>query len=184
MDLLFFNEKFPIIQLEDIVLREISPNDAPKYFEFMSSDTMRPFVTEDNIPISVSQSSEELKYWGGLFKSKRSIYWAIALKENNSLIGTAGFNFISMRNSRADISYDLDPKYWGKGIMSKSIRAILSFAEETMKLVRIQANVIIDNDRSIKLLEHCGFEKDGFMKKYEIVDGKHRDYYLYSIVFG
>ncbi len=173
---------FPLIELNDIVLREIVDNDAEDYFNYMSNPVMADFLTESNRPKTLEASLEEVRYWGSLFRNKRSFYWAIALKETNQLIGTAGFNTISPSHLRAEISYDLDPAYWGKGLMLKSIKAILKFADNALGLARVQATVIIDNERSIKLLERCGFNREGILRKYEIVGGIHKDYYMYSRV--
>lgn len=173
---------FPVIDLNDIVLREIIDEDAIDYFNYMSKDEMCGFVTTANRPLTLGHALEELRYWGGLFRNHRSFYWAIALKDSNQLIGTAGFNIISGTHLRAEISYDLDYSYWGKGIMLKTIKAILKFAESALGIVRVQATVIIDNERSIKVLERCGFKREGILKKYEIVEGQHKDYYMYARV--
>lgn len=173
---------FPVIDLGNIVLRELTESDADNYLNYMSNPQMKEFVTMNNIPHSKDQAIQELLYWSSLFKNKRSIYWGIELSENNQLIGTAGFNIISENNARADISYDLDPKFWGKGLMLKSIKAITHFADNFIRLVRIQAFVIQDNYRSINVLGRCGFYNEGSLKKYEVVDGEHKDYYIYARV--
>ena len=177
-----FYQPFPIIDLGNIVLREITENDAQDYLNYMIKPEMARFVTNNNRPSNIDQSVSELKYWASLFHNKRSFYWAIALKNTDKIVGSAGFNMISIDNSRAEISYDLDPEFWGQGIMLKSIKAILQFADLDLALIRIQATVIIDNERSIKLLERCGFAKEGLLKKYEVVQGQHKDYYMYGRV--
>lgn len=173
---------FPVIDLGNIVLREISEEDAPAYLAYMNNDHMVPFLTQETMPQNLEAAKGEVNYWGSLFPSKRSIYWAIALKDTNKMIGTAGFNSISFANSRAEISYDLDPAYWGKGIMLQSIKSILKFVDYTMGIIRIQATVVVNNERSIALLERCGFQKEGLLRKYEVVQGELRDYYMYARV--
>ena len=182
MNVQYFFAPFPVIDLGDIILREIVAEDAQDYFDYMSRDEMESFLTKENRPQTFESALEEVKYWGSLFPSKRSIYWAIARKSDNKMIGTAGFNMISFPNDRAEISYDLCPDYWGKGVMLKSIKAILQFSDHSLGIVRVQATVITDNERSFKVLERCGFEKEGFLKKYEIVEGEHKDYYMYGRV--
>jgi ribosomal-protein-alanine N-acetyltransferase len=179
----FFNN-FPVLDLGDIILREIEISDASDYFDYMSRKEMESFLTKDNMPESLEKATEEVQYWRSLFPSKRSIYWAIALKDTNKMIGTAGFNVISFPNSRAELSYDLSPDYWGKGIMLKSIKGILTFSDQGLEIVRVQATVITDNERSIKVLERCGFKKEGILEKYEVVEGQHKDYYMYGRVAG
>lgn len=182
MNIQYFFGDFPALDLGYIVLREIKAADARDYFEYMNNRAMEVFLTKENSPSGINEAMEEVKYWKSLFPQKRSIYWAIALKENDKMIGTAGFNLISFPNARAEISYDLNPEYWGRGIMLTSINAILKFADIALELVRIQATVIIDNERSIKLLERAGFKKESLLEKYEVVEGQHKDYYIYGRV--
>lgn len=182
MNVQYFFSPFPTIDLGDIILREISVEDAQDYFDYMSREEMAQSLTTTHRPDNLEQALEEVKYWGSLFQEKRSFYWAIALKENNRMIGTAGFNNISFANSRAEISYDLSPDYWGRGIMLRSMKRILQFADQGLGLVRIQATVITENEKSIKVLERCNFAKEGIMKKYEVVEGQHKDYYMFARV--
>ncbi len=184
MNTQYFFGPFPQIELGDIILREISEDDAQDYLDYMSMQEMEGFLTKENRPQTLDKALEEVKYWKSLFPSRRSIYWAIAKKSDNKMIGTAGFNNISFANARAEISYDLSPECWGQGVMLKSVKGIMQFAEDSLRLVRTQATVITNNERSIKLLERCGFQREGFMKKYEVVEGEHKDYYMYARIAG
>lgn len=174
----FYNQ-FPVLDLGKIILRNIKQSDAQQYFDYMSRAEIKKTIAKEHIPQTFNESLNELKYWSGLFTQKSSIYWAIALTNTNEIIGTIGFNIISFLNESADISYDLNPNYWGKGFMSKSIISILDFADNNLELSNIRATVITDNSRSIKILEKNNFKQKELMKNYEIVNGKNRDYYLY-----
>ncbi|MDR0329862.1 MAG: GNAT family N-acetyltransferase, partial [Rickettsia sp.] len=109
-----------MLDLDNVVLRELTSDDSEDYFGYMSKLEMRPFLTDNNIPSTIPQAADELKYWSSLFHHQRGFYWGISLKDNNKLIGTAGFNTVSTMHLKAEISYDLDPAFWGKGIMLKS----------------------------------------------------------------
>lgn len=168
------------MDLDDIVLREISDTDANDYFNYMSRKEMKPYLAKENLPDNIDQATKDVVYWKNLFYNKKSIYWAIATKNDNAMIGTIGFNVMIYDHARAEISYDLSPDYWGKGIMLKSLKQILQFADQHLQLVRVQATVMLINDRSIKALERTGFMREGILKKYEIISNKHHDYYMYA----
>lgn len=172
---------FPILDLNDIVLRELTEFDAEDYLNYMSKPEMAVYITDGNRPKNLKEAQEEVRYWSSLYKNHRSFYWGIALKNDNKLIGTAGFNTINLEHHRAEISYDLDPSFWGQGMMLKSIKNILKIADH-IGIIRVQATVIMDNLRSINLLERCGFVREGILKKYEIVANEHKDYYMYARV--
>lgn len=175
----FFNT-FPIFDLDNIVLREIYESDALDYFNYMSHNLMTSYLTDETRPSNIKQALDEVKYWRGLFIQKKSIYWAISLKKNNKIIGSIGFNAVSFCEYKAEISYDLNPNYWGKGIMFKSINKILNFSDIFLKLTNIKATVVIHNKKSINLLNKTGFKREGVIENYEIINGEYKDYYLYS----
>ncbi|MCF8463184.1 MAG: GNAT family N-acetyltransferase [Rickettsiaceae bacterium] len=176
----FFNY-FPVLEIEDnIILRQITTSDAKDYFEYMNNENVAKFVSGTNLPQSIEHAIDELRYWGSLFSSRRSIYWGVVLKDINKLIGTAGFNSLWQTHSRAELSYDLNFDYWGLGIMHKSLSKILDFAETEMGVVRVQASTIISNTRSFKLLDKLGFQQEGIMRKYEYLHNQHQDALLLS----
>lgn len=172
---------FPVLELDSIVLRELVEEDAQDYFSYISKPEVASYISEDNRPSNLREGVDELRYWSNLHKYQRSFYWGIALKSNNQLIGTAGFNSISITHKRAELSYDLDSAFWGQGIMLKSIKNILQFADK-IGIIRSQATVAMGNIRSINLLERCGFTQEGILKKYEIVEGEYKDCYMYGRV--
>lgn len=175
-------EYFPKFDLGDVHLREISITDAAAYHRYMNIPEVREFITQDNVPITLDAAADDLRYWAGIYTNRRSIYWAIADTNTDELIGTIGFNLWNRYHNRADISYDLDYRFWGKGIMTKAITQVINFAKEKMKIVRIQATVVMENQKSINLLERVGFEQEGVLRKYEIIAGRYRDYYIYGNV--
>lgn len=178
----FFSKVFPEIKLEKVRLRELKHSDAIDLLEYLSRDEVKKFVSDEDIPSSLEEATNEVGYWGGLFRNRHSIYWGIADKSSNQLIGTCGFNYWNRLHRKAEVSYDLAYDYWGKGYMSESLRAIIGFGFEQMGLHRIGATVSPDNEPSIRLLEHLGFQHEGTMRDYKIVHGKFHDALIYSML--
>jgi [ribosomal protein S5]-alanine N-acetyltransferase len=174
-------ERFPTFEIGEYKLRQIAPaKDAKLFYEYINHPIVNDFIGADNVPKSLEESQRELAYWYSLFALGRSYYWAIA-NSRDEIIGTAGFNNISTQHLRAEISYDLNPEYWGNGIMTNALFYIIEFALKEIELVRIQATVAQDNARSIKIMENLGFKREGELAKYERLKNKHHDFYMYAI---
>jgi len=177
----FFTENFPIFDVSDnIMLRQLHSSDAVEYFYYMNNKNVAEYIATSSLPSSISHAVDELKYWASLFTSRRSIYWGIADKSNNKLLGTVGYNNLWHAHSRGELSYDLDFNYWGRGIMSRALEEILKFSAEEMGLVRVQATIIQSNERSAKLLKRFNFECEGLLKKYECLRGDFYDSNMYA----
>ncbi|MBL3284531.1 Acetyltransferase (GNAT) family protein [Rickettsiales endosymbiont of Paramecium tredecaurelia] len=173
-------EQFPVLENQDLVLRELEESDAPDYFAYLSKPAMYPFVVSTNIPHNMDKARDELMFWRGLFEQKYSIYWGITHRDDNKLVGTVGFNYIMQHSCKAELSYDLNESFWGRGIMTKALQAVIKFSDEVLKIVRLQATVLIYNKGSIKVLEKCGLQREGQLRQYEYMRGAHVDSFMYS----
>jgi len=87
----------------------------------------------------------------------KSLYWAIAFKEDPQMIGSICLWNFSEDRKTAELGYDLLPEYHQQGIMSESVEAILKFGFEELQLQYIEAYTHRDNLASINLLLKMGF---------------------------
>lgn len=175
-------KKFPRFNLGNVVMRQLYQDDALAYMEYMNHPEVKCFVTSDNVPKDLAAATRDVQFWGGLFARKVSICWGIECNLTKKLIGTVAFNYWSKHNRRVEVNYDLDYEYWGRGIMSSVLAKVIEFAENEMQIMRMQATVSQDNLRSIALLEKFKFQKEGELKKYEILESGPTDYYIYARV--
>lgn len=184
----FFDREFKEFDLGEnfnYKLKAIDPeSDCTNYFFYMNHPDVERYIPVGNKVPDIRAAKTELIYWASAFKNRRGAYWKIAKKDDNKMIGTVGFNHISLISKKSEISYDLDFNYWGKGIMKKSLSAIIDLAINEIGLCRIQATMVTSNKRSIRLLEKFKFVKEGVLRKYEALstDSENLDAYIYSFV--
>ena len=173
---------FPELNIDDdYYLREQRYSDAQDFFNYFSTPKVSEYILS-SIPVTFEEAQKEIMYWIDLFYKNTGVYWAIAEKQSDTMIGAIGFHDWNRYNNRAEISYDLSPDYWNKGIMSKATKIVLQYAFDTLKINRIQASTIIPNTASIKLLVRNGFQKDGSLRHYRYHKGKYYDIEMYSIL--
>lgn len=170
--------EFPVLQLKDVVLRELQVSDYKAFYNYISDPMVNKYLSDEDTPKSLDNAKEEIQYWASLFTHKRSIYWGIARKDTDMLIGTAGFNMWSRTHQRAEASYDLARPFWGKGVMTRVLQAICDYGFSTMGVNRIQATVAEDNIGSIRVLEKTGFRQEGLLKEYGILHGKKKNFHM------
>jgi RimJ/RimL family protein N-acetyltransferase len=110
------------------------------------------------------------------------IHWAIRNAED-AWIGSFGFkDFTVGKSHRAEIGYLLAKPYWGQGIMTAVVMRACEFAFHEWNLVRITAEVFSFNAASSRVLEKCGFEQEGYLRKLVLKDGQWIDAKLYALV--
>jgi len=65
----------------------------------------------------------------------------------------------------AEIGYFIGEEYWNKGIASAALNLICEYGFKNLDIVRIHTGVFEHNQASRRVLEKCGFVKEGVFKK-------------------
>ena len=156
-----FPVDFPRLETKRLILRELQGSDSEAIFQNYSEKTAMYFMYE---PFShVEQAVNLIKAFAEEFKKRETIMWAIVLKETNACIGTCGYMFRS--NSKVELGYELIRDYWGRGLMSEALRAVLAYGFDRLGIRKINADTLSSNSRSINLLKRLGFQLDDVRKE-------------------
>lgn len=176
-----FFSRFPVIELGDIRLRDLMLSDREGYFKMMSDPESAQYLSDEDVPKTLEETEEEIKYWGGLYYRKQSIFWAIADSKTDQFMGTIGFNNWNFHNQRAEVSYDLLKEHWRKGIMTRVLNNVMIFGFKNMNLYRVEARTMLENQPSKGLLEKVGFKHEGVQRGYRIIRNHPTDITLYGL---
>lgn len=84
----------------------------------------------------------------------------------------------------AEIGYWIGEDYWGRGIASAAVRAVTGYGLRTLGLERIFAVPFTDNPASARVLEGCGYSREGTMRRSAVKEGVVLDQALYAITDG
>lgn len=109
---------------------------------------------------------------------------AVVLRQGGQLVGTIGYNAVSPQHRTAEIAYDLAPEVWGQGVASSIVASVAEWGMQRLGYIRIQAAVLESNQRSIRVLENCLFEREGYLRNYRMVRATPRNFLLYARISG
>jgi ribosomal-protein-alanine N-acetyltransferase len=82
----------------------------------------------------------------------------------------------------AEIGYWLGEEYWGRGIVTEAVTAVVDYAWQTFDICRIYAGVFDYNKPSTRVLEKAGFTFEARLHKSVTKDGRTADELIYAIV--
>ena len=187
--------EIPVIETERLVLRDIRESDADAMFEIFSDDAVTRFYDLATF-IDVDQARKIIARMRERNANGDALRWGIALKENDHLIGTGGFNqFVRARVAtervatepgsvvtRAGIGYDLAQAYWNRGYMTEAVCAIVRYGFENLNVNRIEALVIPGNDASVRVLEKLGFQREGILREYGFWKNRFWDLQMFALL--
>ena len=82
----------------------------------------------------------------------------------------------------AELGYWLGEPYWGRGITTDAVAATARYAMSRFALVRLESPVFEWNAASMRVLEKCGFIREGVLRSSAFKDGRLIDRVLYALV--
>jgi ribosomal-protein-alanine N-acetyltransferase len=179
---LVFNE-FPVLESENLILKKIEKNHFQDLYELYSNDNVFEYcgiIPKHNIETVRTMIS----HFERDYLKKSRVKWGIYYKkESETLLGIIEAMDFNYKINMVTIGYFLAEAYWGKGIASESLRALINFLFEEVNLNRIQAEIMPPNEISRKVLLKNGFIKEGLIRQANLWSGKGLvDLELYSIL--
>lgn len=172
---------FPILETERLILRQLTYNDAKDLFEYFSLDIVMEYYDLATFT-HIDEAEKVINTFNTEFENKKGFRWAIELKDEKKVIGTCGYHNWFHEHFKAEIGYELNPKYWQKGYMKEAIQPILSYGFEEMNLHRIEAFIDPANISSEKLLFSTDFQKEGTMRDFFFEKGKFVDATIFGLI--
>ncbi|HEX8288529.1 MAG TPA: GNAT family N-acetyltransferase [Pyrinomonadaceae bacterium] len=146
------------LQTRRTVLRMFTPDDLNELAAIFGNANVMKYLGLDCQPISREETETALlsiiKHW----KEKNFGRWAIIEKENNRLIGCAGFRSYE---DAAELFYILDEPFWGKGLATEVAGECLRFGFEERGFNRIVAFTRPENTASRRVMEKLGMSFEG-----------------------
>lgn len=165
-----------------LVLREFVPSDWRDVLAYQSDALYLRFYEWESRSESEARAFVQM-FLGWQLENPRSRYQlAMILQEEDRLIGNAGIRVNDSRLLEANIGYEVDSRYWGRGYASEAARALLTFGFESLTLHRIWAHCLAENSASARVLEKIGMHLEGREREKEWIKGRWHDRLTYAIL--
>lgn len=155
---------FPTLETARFVLRAATPDDSANMFRIMSDlRVMRYFGTPPMA--ALDDAAQRVQEIHAAFAAQEGVRWVITPRETGQLIGTCGFWRLLKPHFRAEIGYELAPEWWGQGVMTEAVGAMLEFGFTAMGLHSVEAQIDPENNGSRRVLEKLGFVQEGYFRE-------------------
>lgn len=167
------------IKGDGFILRELRLADAKSLQKH--ADNPRVFdALLDRFP-SPYKLTDAFDFIGLAMADKVQTKFAIVI--NHEVAGVIGIDLrVDIYRKSALIGYWLGQEHWGKGIMHKAVKQVVDYGFAKLDIVRLQAGVLGNNPKSMRVLEKAGFVKEAICKNAIIKNGLILDEHLYAIL--
>ena len=168
------------IFFDGIILRPWSITDAPTLALIADNKKIADNL-RDGFPFPYSL--KDAHNWLNLILPENIPPRFFAITIDKKLIGSIGIVAkTDIYRKNFEIGYFLSEEFWGKGIVTKAIKAATSYAFRDFDIVRIYAEPFSDNSGSRRALEKAGFRLEATLKSNVIKNGFIKDSCIYSIL--
>ena len=146
-----------MLQTERLILRRFVESDAEAMFQnWASSPENLTYVTWDpHSDVEVTRNS--IRNWVASYTNPNYYKWAICLKENpEHVIGDISIVEMDEIDSSCEIGYILGKNYWGRGMMTEALKAVLDFCFTQAGFQKVRARYASLNPASGRVMEKAG----------------------------
>ena len=104
------------------------------------------------------------------------------IRYNSELIGSIGFHNIDWNNKQSSLGYYLAEGFEGKGIMTRTVQALVNYAFFQFNLNRIEIRCGVKNKKSRAIPERLGFMQEGVIRDGEFLYNHFHDLAVYGML--
>lgn len=168
---------------ERLNLRTISESDIDNIHKLHSLAETDEFNTL-GIPNNINETKIIVENWifNNNLENNKHFSFAVELNGEKEFIGLIGINLGKEKYRNAEVWFKFDSNYWNKGYATESLKKIIAFGFETLKLHRIEAGCAIGNIGSISVLEKVGMSREAHTRKLLPLKSGWSDNYGYAIL--
>jgi ribosomal-protein-alanine N-acetyltransferase len=107
----------------------------------------------------------------------------VVLDEDGAVVGRITLNEIVRGPFQScSLGYWVSEHAGGRGLATAAVRHICDVAFDDLGLHRVQAGTLVDNHRSQRVLEKCGFVRFGLAERYLKIAGRWQDHVLFQLL--
>lgn len=146
----------PELQSERLIYRDITEEDAKLIVKWRSNpEVYRYFSTPHEITLQ-----EHLNWFRSSYVCNENRFDWIAHNNQKQPIGIFGLRRNDRESVEAEVSYILNPDFYGKGYAAEAVRRLLVFCSEEWRCKKVTAEIHNNNQKSIVFAEKLGFSKE------------------------
>ena len=167
---------------QEIELQLFQLHDAEELFYLVDNNREHlrqwlPWVDNTTSPI---QYHSIIPIWLKQFANNQGFNCGI--RYLGKLVGAIGFHSIDWNNKQTSMGYYLARGFEGKGIMTRTVQALVNYAFFELNLNRIEIRCGVENRKSRAIPARLGFKEEGIIREAEFLYDHFHDLVVYGML--
>ncbi len=152
------------LRTERLLLRSFRDEDAADVLAYADDAEWSHFLYDIPQPYSL-QDAEQMV--GKARNTDWNQYLIFAVEFEEHVIGRISAD-ISERHERAELGWGIARAHWGQGIAHEAVSALIDFLFSTYQLPRVFARADGGNERSCRLMESLGMQREALLRSHRV----------------
>jgi ribosomal-protein-alanine N-acetyltransferase len=170
----------PMLHTPRLLLRAFAPADVPHLVALAGNYEVARNTLNIPHPYGEADARRWVQFTQDNLTQQTGYAFAVELKATGDFIGGIGLT-VDRRFDRAEAGYWLGQPYWGQGLMSEALAALLQFGFEELALNKIYATHIAGNPASGRVMLKNGMVKEGELVQHTRRDGQFHNLWQYRL---
>ena len=171
----------PQLETDRLILRRMLQSDAEDMYDYAHRSDVTRHLTWDPHP-NLLYTREYLAYVSAHYAAGDFYDWAVIDRESGRMIGTCGFTRFHCEADCAEIGYVIHPAFWGRGIATEAVGAVIRFGFQRLDLNRIEAKFMEGTEASRRVMEKNGMTFEGMLRQCMYIKGEYRNVGICSLL--
>jgi RimJ/RimL family protein N-acetyltransferase len=163
-----------------VLIRRLEAADAPAFAQgFVDDPTLGVMVGTETDPTAEEVVARELA------DRPPGTVPALVIGDaarDGEFLGGIGIYRLDRRHRRGEVGFWLTPEARGRGLASRAVRLVTSWAFETLDLERVELTTTPDNAGSRALAARLGFTEEGTMRSRNLERGRRVDVMMFAVL--
>ena len=152
------------LETERLILRRFVIEDSDAMYENWASDEEVTRYLTWPTHASREISEQVIQEWVNSYADESSYHWAIVLKDTGKAIGSMSVVLMNEDVSMMQVGYCVGRAWWGIGITSEALKAVMDYLFDVVDVNRIEAKHDPRNPNSGRVMRKCGMKYEGTLR--------------------
>ena len=171
------------IETKRLLLRPFLELDAQAMYDNWASrsDNLLHVTWDAHESPEVTQQS--IARWVENYQNMDFYKWAICLKETpEQVLGDISVVDRDDTVNACEVGYILSKDYWGQGLMTEALKAVLNYLLQDADFNRVAAKFVTANPASGRVMAKAGMSYEGTFRQAVLHKGQVKDFSVYGIL--
>lgn len=152
------------LETNRLLLRKFKYDDVEGMYNNWATDKECCKYLSWDVHKNIEETKEILNKWIEQYNDN-SYHWVVELKDTKEIIGSISIIKNHIKDLYCELAYCYGSKYWNKGYATEALRRVIEYLLIECNYNLIEADHVIENIASGKVMEKAGMKKEAILKQ-------------------